>query len=186
MNKMLATERDPSATLLTQNRFEALFANQYDRVVAIARRVLLDRHMAEDVAQEVFAAFYRNGHAADPTRAARWLHAAAVHTALNILRANRRRFEREAGDARAHALLHSAVNQANNPQTILESREQSAEVRAALKRLSPKYAAVLALRYAGLSYVEIAATLDTGINQVGTILARAEAAFKKEIKSVSP
>jgi len=186
MDKMLAMERDPLPASVSKDRFEALFLAQYPRVVAIARRVLLDGHLAEDVAQEVFAAFYRSARATEPSHAARWLHAAAAHTALNILRGNRRRARREAQDTRSHAFSHDALAHDANPQQVVESREHRTEVRAALKRLPPKYAAVLVLRHAGLSYAEIAAALDTGINQIGTILARAESAFKKEISSVSP
>ena len=185
MDKMLAMEREPSATSADHDRFAALFSAHYAKVVAIARRVLSDDHLAEDVAQEVFASCYRNGKAVDSAHTARWLHSAAVHTSLNVLRGNRRRAERETRDGRARALDESVVSVAD-PQAIVELRERRAEVRAALKRLSPKYAAVLVLRHAGLSYAEIAAALDAGINTVGTLLARAEAAFKKEIIRVSP
>jgi RNA polymerase sigma factor (sigma-70 family) len=174
-------EREAAPATATKDRFEALFVAYYPRVVAIARRVLQDGHLAEDVAQDVFAAFYRGAKAQDPAHAARWLHAAAVHTALNVLRGNRRRTVREAQDSHAHAVLHDSLAQAANPEHVVATREHRAEVRAALKRLPPKYAAVLVLRHAGLSYAEIAAALDTGVNQIGTLLARAEAAFKKEI-----
>lgn len=173
-------ERKAAPATAPKDRFEALFVVHYPRVVAIARRVLQDGHLAEDVAQDVFASFYR-AKAHDPAHAARWLHAAAVHTALNVLRGNRRRSLREVQDSHAHAVLHDSLAQAANPEHVVATREYRAEVRAALKRLPPKYAAVLVLRHAGLSYAEIAAALDTGVNQIGTLLTRAEAAFKKEI-----
>jgi len=40
---------------------------------------------------------------------------------------------------------------------------------------------VLTLRYGGLSYAEVAAALGVGINQVGTLLKRAEDALRKEM-----
>lgn len=184
MDKMLAMERAPASATASLDRFEALFAAQYPRVVAIAQRVLLDSHLAEDVAQDVFTSLLRSSKSIDPNHATRWLHAAAVHTALNLIRGNRRRAAREERDARAR-FVYDPPDDTSDPHEMLEGREQRALVRAALQRLSPKYAAILALRYAGLSYAEIAAAINIGINQVGTTLARAESAFKKEISSVS-
>src|SRR5579864_892750 len=74
--------------------FERLFLQEYPRVVAIAYRVLADRTAAEDVAQEVFLQFHRSL-SPDSERASGWLHAAAVHSALNVIRADKRRTRRE-------------------------------------------------------------------------------------------
>ncbi len=164
--------------------FERLFVAEYPRVRAVARRVLGDAHLAEDVAQDVFAAFHRSQRA-DAPYAAAWLHAAAVHTALNVLRGNRRRLGREEREARAAESLHKG-DEHSDPQAHLESEERRREVRDALRRLPIKKASVLALRYGGLTYAEVAAALNVGINQVGTLLTRAEAAFKKEIDRVAP
>ena len=84
-----AVQRVDSSTM-----FERLFVAEYARVVAIAGRVLADAHEAEDVAQEVFYTFHRQ-HPADAPSAPAWLHAAAAHAALNVLRGKRRRFRRE-------------------------------------------------------------------------------------------
>src|SRR5260370_8402152 len=70
--------------------FERLFLQEYPKVVAIAYRVLADRPAAEDVAQEVFLKFHRS-HSPDSERASGWLHPAAVHSALNVIRGERRR-----------------------------------------------------------------------------------------------
>jgi len=59
-------------------------------------------------------------------------------------------------------------------------------VRAALGRLPAKSAAVLALRYSGLSYAETAAALGVNVGQVGTLLRRAEAALRKEMTHATP
>ncbi len=114
--------RSPAAT----DRFERLFAREYPRVVAIARRVLADAHAAEDVAQEVFVAFHR-GHDPDAPFAAAWLHRAAVHRALNDLRAARRRTGRE---ATAHALdrpVLAAVSADADPAALAERSESLRE-----------------------------------------------------------
>lgn len=155
--------------------FEALFRSEYARVVAIANRVLADRHEAEDVAQEVFIDFHRR-HPADAPFGPSWLHAAAVHTALNRVRGRKRRERRE-----AVASIDQEGHEAVDPQHAVELDESRRQVREALRRLPAKPASVLALRYSGLSYAEVASALGVGIGQVGTLLRRAEAALRKEV-----
>ncbi len=159
--------------------FERLFHGHYSRVVAIAYQVLADRHEAEDVAQEVFLSFHAR-HSPDASYAPAWLHAAAAHTALNVLRGKRRRERREATQAQTQ---DAAVR---DPEQIVERAERRREVRAALGRLPARKAAVLALRYSGLSYAEVAAALGVGVGQVGTLLRRAEEALRKEVTRETP
>src|SRR6267378_884647 len=58
----------------------------------------------------------------------------------------------------------------------------AAAAHAALNALRGRSAAMLALRYAGLSYAEIAAALDVRASSVGTLLRRAEDAFRRELR----
>lgn len=159
--------------------FERLFQREYARVVAIAYRVLADRPAAEDVAQEVFIKFHRSL-SPDSERASGWLHSAAVHTALNVLRGERRRQQRETAHARSEE--HRSVS---DPQIVVEAAERRRVVRAALRRLPERSAAVLALRYSGLSYAEIATALGTRTASVGTMLRRAEQALRKEVPNAA-
>jgi RNA polymerase sigma-70 factor (ECF subfamily) len=156
--------------------FESLFRAEYARVVAIAHRVLDDQTEAEDVAQDVFLSFYR-AHPADAAYAAAWLHAAAAHAGLNALRARDRRTRREAAQA---VPMEAATSE--DPAAMVASSETRDEVRAILARLPERSAALLALRYAGLSYAEIAAALDVRASSVGTLLRRAEEAFRRELR----
>lgn len=153
--------------------FEALFRKEYARVVAIAQRIVRDADEAEDVAQDVFVSFYRK-HPADAAYAPAWLHSASAHTALNWLRSRDRRAKRETAHARERDL---AVDPAHHAETV-ETRE---EVRSALARLDERSASLLALRYSGLSYEEIAAALGLRRSSIGTFLARAEDAFRREV-----
>jgi RNA polymerase sigma-70 factor (ECF subfamily) len=163
-----------------QSPFERLFAAEYARVVAIARRLLGDAQEAEDVAQEVFYSFYRS-QPADAPYAAAWLHRAAAHTALNAIRGQRRRSRREVAGALASRLPPGGDDVWLDPQQAVEAAESRREVREALGRLPKKSAAALALRYSGLSYSEVAAALDVGVGQIGTLLRRAEVALRKEM-----
>jgi len=159
--------------------FDRLFMEEYPKVVAIANRVLADSHEAEDVAQEVFCQYHRS-YPPDAPFAAAWLHAAAAHSALNVIRGKRRRLLRETLEATSRVRLTEDAEQALNPEQALEVLERRQEVRALLAKLPQRSAAVLALRYGGLSYAEIASALRIKPDQVGTLLRRAEAALRKE------
>lgn len=160
-----------------QAAFERLFAAEYRRVVSVAFRITRDAAEAEDVAQDVFAKFARSARP-NADGASAWLHRAAVHTALNAIRSRRRRAEREAREFRMRGPLEGGVD----PHEEAERRAQAAALRAALLRLDPKEAGILALRYGGLSYREIADAAGIDAAQIGTRLARAERALKREIE----
>src|ERR1700716_1786523 len=160
--------------------FERLFLQEYPKVVAIAYRVLADRPAAEDVAQEVFLKFHRRL-SPNSERAAGWLHAAAVHSALNVIRGERRRAQRET----AHA-LDPARPPVANPERLVEEAAVRREGRRALSRVPQRTAALLMLRYSGLSYAEVATALDMKVGNVGTLLRRAEDALRKEVNRATP
>lgn len=160
--------------------FDALFAAEYARVVTIARRVLGDDQEAEDIAQDVFCDFYRR-HPATAPYAGAWLHRASAHAALNSVRSRRRRARHEAAGIVERERLETGTDRLLDPAQAVEIAEQRDEVRIALAVLPKKSAAVLILRYSGLSYAEVAAALGVGIGQVGTLLRRAESGLRKEI-----
>jgi RNA polymerase sigma-70 factor (ECF subfamily) len=152
---------------------DAVFRRDYQRVVAVAARVLGSRDQAEDVAQEVFLAFNRSS--VPSGEAAGWLSVAAAHTALNLIRSGRRRASREETAAAADPIEAPDVADAV---VTLEERRQ---VRAALARLPEKQAVALVLRHSGLSYADVAAALDLSPGSVGTTVRRAESALRKEL-----
>ncbi|MGA7172002.1 MAG: sigma-70 family RNA polymerase sigma factor [Candidatus Dormiibacterota bacterium] len=158
--------------------FEALFQAEYASVVRVAARVLLEQSAAEDVAQEVFLEFHLrhpHGHPAAPG----WLRLAAAHRALNRLRGDRRRFQRELRTDQEGVSC-------GNPESVALATETRREVREALGRIKRRHAALLTLRYSGLSYSEVASALSIPVSQVGVRLRRAEAALRKEVDCDDP
>jgi RNA polymerase sigma-70 factor (ECF subfamily) len=155
--------------------FDDLFVMEYPRLVAIARRFV--GADAEDVAQDVFATFARNP-IGDRAHARSWLHRATVHRALSHLRSGQRRGARE----RRHVALEAPTSCGPlEPQRAVERLELSETVRAALAGLPERYATVLGLRAAGLTYKELADVMGVTTNAIGTLLIRAEAALRKEL-----
>lgn len=155
--------------------FERLFADEYTRVASIAFRITRDRAEAEDVAQEVFLRVARGRRTGVQPA---WLYRAAAHAALNAVRSRRRRALREAREF----ALRRPLDPAADPERVAESRAEAAMVRAALLRIGKGAAQILALRYGGLSYREVAEVLQIDAAQVGTRLLRAERALKREIE----
>jgi RNA polymerase sigma factor (sigma-70 family) len=152
--------------------FEAFFREHYRVVVRLAQSVLGDFQDAQDVAQDVFLSAFRR-FPGDYEQAAGWVRVAAVHTALNVLRGERRRGRRQ--------LLMLGVGPLPSPEDTVIDREMRAEVRRVLARLPRRSAAVLVMRHGGMSYVEIAAALGVKVGHVGTLLRRAESALRKEM-----
>jgi RNA polymerase sigma factor (sigma-70 family) len=168
----------PQASFLA---FERFFREEYSTVVRIAFGVVGDAQAAQDVAQDVFiSAFRRFPEPAEsdqgrPDRARAWVRVAAAHTALNMIRGERRRHRRQQA---------SGVDvPAAGPEEAVLAQESRAEVRRALSRLPRKAATVLVLRHNGLSYAEVAEAMNVQVGHVGTMLRRAEAALRKELQN---
>ncbi len=152
--------------------FESFFRDHYWSVVRLAYSVVGDSQGAQAVAQDVFLAAYRR-FPGDYDQAAGWARVAAVHTAHNVLRGERRRDKRQ--------LLVQVVSSLPSAEDTAIDRERRAEVRHVLRRLPRRSAAVLVMRYGGMSYVEIADALGVKLGNVGTLLRRAESALRKEM-----
>jgi RNA polymerase sigma factor (sigma-70 family) len=154
--------------------FESFFHNHYRAVVRLAQSVVGDSQGAQDVAQDVFLAVYRR-FPGDYEQASGWVRVAAVHTALNVLRGERRRDKRQ--------LLAQVVTSLPSAEETVIERERRADVHRVLRRLPRRSAAVLVMRHGGMSYLEIAEALGVKVGHVGTLLRRAEAALRKEMDS---
>jgi RNA polymerase sigma-70 factor (ECF subfamily) len=97
-----------------------------------------------------------------------------VHTALNLLRGERRRDKRQ--------LLVQGFDSLPSTEDTVIDREARGELRRVLARLPHRSAAVLVMRHSGMSYLEIAEALGVKVGHVGTLLRRAESALRKEIE----
>jgi RNA polymerase sigma factor (sigma-70 family) len=144
--------------------------------VRIALGVTGDAQAAQDVAQDVFiSAFQRFPEPGESDHACAWVRVAAAHTALNAIRGERRRDQRQ-------QLAGAGVPPAGPEETVLDE-ESRTEVRRALRRLPRRAATVLVLRHNGLSYAEVAEAMNVKVGHVGTMLRRAESALRKELQN---
>ena len=159
--------------------FETLFHRHYHRVYQLLYRLMGNGAEAEELAQETFLRLYRR-----PLRSGDnvggWLYRVATNLGYNALRAGKRRERYE------EAAINDLPRVAPGPAAEVERRAVQAEVREALSRLKPRQGQLLLLRQMGFSYKELAAVHGVKLGSVGTLLARAEKAFRRAYEGARP
>jgi RNA polymerase sigma-70 factor (ECF subfamily) len=152
---------------------DALFRAHYGRVATVIVRVVRDPARAEELAVEVFLRLSRNERVQGDSPEA-WLYRTAVRMGLDELRRQTRRlhYERLLGFVQGTSVP--------TPEQIHAASEQRERVRRVLSTIPRRRAELLLLRSHGLSYEELASALDINPASVGTLLARAQQAFRKE------
>jgi len=164
------------APLVHASRFdlETIFHEQYQRLARVIARVVRDHGRAEELAVDVLLKWSRHP-GAQGYQAEGWLYRTAVRTALNELRREGRRGRYE----RLFGMLAGAAR-VPTPEDVRAAGEASEQVRAVLRAMRRRHAELLVLRSHGLSYEELAASLGLNAASIGTLLTRAQHAFRKE------
>jgi RNA polymerase sigma factor (sigma-70 family) len=139
------------------------------RVYRLAYRLTGNQHDAEDLTQEVFVRVFRSLSSYTPGTFEGWLHRITTNLFLDLVRRRARiRFEALPDDAERIPGPDRAGLQ--TPAQAYDDTHFDADVQAALDALPPDFrAAVVLCDLEGLSYEEIAATLDV---KIGTIRSR--------------
>lgn len=149
-----------------------IFDAHYARIARVIGRVIHDQARAEELAVEVILKWWRKSATADAQTEA-WLYRTAVREALDEWRrrARQSRFEK----------LFSAFREAPpTPEHLYSEDVRKLRVRTILSALSQRHSELLLLRSEGLSYRELAATLNINPGYIGSLLARAQVDFRKE------
>jgi len=156
--------------------FDLLLARHRGTVVNHLYRLIHNRDIAEELAQDVFIRVYRSRANYQPdAKFTTWLFRITTNVALNWRRDTRR----EAGYVRldqdvrgTHKReLWNGLPQADE---VLVQKYRAQQVRAAIDKLPPKQlAAVLMHKYEGMEYSEIAAALQCSIPALKSLLFRA-------------
>ena len=161
--------------------FDAAFTLYHRTVFRVACGVVSDAALAEDVTQEVFLKLYKhlqdlpeNNHDSDNDLIKAWLIRVTINHARNHLRGNLRATRRD--DAYFKEYEENAVAE---PELDYERKTQVATVRRALDKVKEPLRSCLMLKQQGLSYKEIAASLDLNESSIGTFVARARKEFLK-------
>jgi len=151
--------------------FDACFHAHYARIARAVARIVGNNGRAEEIAIDAFWKLWRTPQA-HGDRAGGWLYRTAVRLGFNDLRGNQRRhkYEQQAG----------ALSDVPTPEQVHAVGEEREQVRRVLAALNPRDAELLLLRSDGLSYEELAEAIEVKPTSIGTLIARAQQAFRKE------
>lgn len=179
--------RDPEVRLMLEVRddnaaaFEELMVRYQARLLTILEHIVGDRDQAEDLAQEVFLRVYRARKSYVPgAKFSTWLFTIANHAASNALRRRSRRREvslkmRDSGAIGAHP-RNEALQAGSGvmPARQLDKAEMRDIVHMALDCLNDRQRmAVLLSKFEGMSYQDIAESMQLTPQAIKSLLSRA-------------
>jgi len=163
----------PAVTAQPQSLdFDTTFTAYYARIVRVVSRVMADRGRAEELAVDAFVKWWRHP-AARRNGSVGWLFRTAVRLAIDDVR----RVERH---ARYERLVARLTGRPRTPAEVHESNEMRRRTRTVLQTMRRRDATLLILRSDGLAYEELAAALKVKATSIGTLLSRAQRAFRVE------
>jgi RNA polymerase sigma-70 factor (ECF subfamily) len=172
---MLAVRDDNAAA------FDQLMVRYQDRLVTILEHLTGRRHLAEDLAQDVFLRVYRARKRYVPgAKFSTWLYTIANNVASNALRTLARRPEvhvtaRDSAASGANQLDHLAKAASGlMPTRQLDKAELREVVQTAMSSLNERQRmAVLLCKFEEMSYTDIAEAMQMSPQAVKSLLARA-------------
>ena len=157
---------------LTDTEIDEAFRQHYGRIARVIARVVRDQSRAEELAVDAFLTWWRKTGARGDA-APKWMYRVAVRLAIDELRRDARR-------ARHERLVRAFSVRSTTPEDLHAAGEEQRRVRTVLSSLSRRDAALLLLRSEGLAYQELAAALGLNPASVGTLISRAQRAFRTE------
>jgi RNA polymerase sigma-70 factor (ECF subfamily) len=151
--------------------FGALYERYHSAMVALAYLMLADRDLAEDAAQEVFAAACRDiANLKNKDKFAAWLAGICRNTARQMLRSKNRNIVPADGQL--------AVSTTNGEDSQLRT-----VINQAIRQLKPAERELIVLRYYdNLPYERIASVLDISVQAVNGRLTRTKRKIAKYLK----
>jgi RNA polymerase sigma-70 factor (ECF subfamily) len=168
--------------------FDLLVLKYQHKIVNLIMRYVRDPELALDIAQEAFIKAYRalprfRGDSAFYT----WMYRIAVNTAKNHLAAQRRRpmdVELDMQDPEQYD-LHAKLKETDTPEGVALGNELRNTVERAIAALPEDLRTAIVLReLEGMSYEEIAQTMDCPVGTVRSRIFRARDAIGKKVGSL--
>jgi RNA polymerase sigma-70 factor (ECF subfamily) len=153
-----------------EDAFRLLFGRHGPAATAVARRVVRQAHLAEEIVQEAFLSVWRDpaGYDADRGSVRAWLFGMIHHRAVDLVR--REEAQRRRADEMVAGLREETVDHADDVVDDLARPEERRLVRAALAALPAEQREVLELMYfEGLSQSQIA---ERSGQPLGTVKSR--------------
>lgn len=164
--------------------FHALFERNRAAVIRNLYRLVRNRAIAEELAQDVFLRVYRSRTRYQPgAKFATWLFRITTNVGLNWRRDTRReRSDVRLYDALGRPRRSDLTDQAPRADQRLLESQRARVIRAAVESLPPKQlAAVLLHKYEGLDYAAIAESLNCSIPALKSLLFRAYETLRRRL-----
>jgi RNA polymerase sigma-70 factor (ECF subfamily) len=169
--------------------FDALVLKYQHRVVKLVMRYVRSPAEAEDIAQEAFIKAYR---ALPQFRADSafytWLYRIAINTAKNAVASRSRSpivYDLDDGDSEESYELQGRMKDTATPEALAMTEEIRQTVNAAIESLPEDLRMAIVLReLEGLSYEEIAATMECPVGTVRSRIFRAREAIDARLRDV--
>ncbi len=165
--------------------FDLLVLKYEHKIVNLVMRYVRDPELALDISQEAFIKAYRalprfRGDSAFYT----WLYRIAVNTAKNYLAAQRRRpadIELDLQEPEQYG-LHAKLKETDTPEGVALGMELQETLERAIQALPDDLRTAIILRELdGMSYEEIAQTMDCPVGTVRSRIFRARDAIGKKV-----
>ncbi|MGL6196357.1 MAG: RNA polymerase sigma factor [Thermoguttaceae bacterium] len=189
--------RDPDVRLMLQVRegdtaaFEELMVRFQGRVTSVLKHLVGNQDLAEDLTQDVFLRVYRARQQYEPgAKFTTWLFTIVNNVALNSLRGKSRRPEVQFGgksggrssESDESQRMENLVQASSSmiPARRLDKLEMREVVKLAIDSLGERQKIALLLhRFEGMSYVDIAETMELTPQAVKSLLCRARLSLKE-------
>jgi RNA polymerase sigma-70 factor, ECF subfamily len=156
-----------------------LMTRHLPMVLGIARRLLPQKHEADDVAQEAFARIWTHavkwtaGQALFKT----WLHRVTMNLCYDRLRARRHENLDAASDV--------AAPEPGPAQTLLQGQAAAMIDRAVASLPGRQREAIVLVHFQGLTNIEAAAQMEVSVEAVESLLARGRRALKDSLRPLA-
>lgn len=171
----IMSEQTATSAAREKIEFEEAFALHHRTVFRAARSVVQDSALAEDITQETFLRLYKHQDSITDSEMLRpWLIRVAINVAKNAIRGNVRANTRDENYVKETVELSVA--------SVEIDYEESAgvnDIYKALNKIKEPLRSCLILKQQGLSYREIAASLELNETSIGTYVARARQEFSR-------
>jgi RNA polymerase sigma factor (sigma-70 family) len=166
------SEQAAAAVAKETIEFEEAFTLHHRTVFRAARSVVQDAGLAEDVTQEVFLKLYKHLDTLDQEMLRPWLIRVSLNVAKNTLRTKIRANTRD-----ENYVKDTVENGVSSVEDEFEEKTGINEINRALGKIKEPLRSCLMLKQQGLSYREIAQSLELNETSIGTYVARARSEF---------
>ncbi|MQA89864.1 MAG: sigma-70 family RNA polymerase sigma factor [Gemmatimonas sp.] len=164
--------------------------DRYQRpVFSLVYRMVRDRELAEDLAQETFVKVFNRLESYNPKyKFSSWIFKIASNLAIDTLR--KKGLDTISLDGSRNARTSEEVESSRiavasgdeSPEELLEAKELGEEIETAIARLRPEYRTAILLRHVeGRPYEEIAEIMEVPLGTVKTYIHRARGELREQL-----